>query len=1399
LVITEASPGQAPQRFAIGGRFVGDLDGDGDDEIALPSTTGDSLELFFGDSSLGPGPQQERLSVGDTQLDLTPGCRGDDDLVHPSPLGDLDGDGREDLGIACFDANGFGVSGAPRGGVAIYWGRASPWPVGPLAPDVVLLGEQPVESGGSFSAGERVGRSVVALGDVDGDGFDDLLVTGEQMVDAEQSIAWVFRGGATARTALESTSSAAWTISGAADVRCLEPIEAAALGDIDAGGRPDFALICPQQPLPILGSPNVLDIDFSVFFGETLAAGAPAALAFSDRGFLVNLLAAQSPRGLAGAAVGDLDGAPGDEFALVSVQPSSIIGQVVQGHAPPWEEVPLIGPFPSFQYATDEENPAALQLAPAGSVVGSGPALWLRIGEEEDSRIGLLSDIDPSDWAEQSAPPLTVVFSPPGGVEPSSAERFAMGGRGDFDGDGHDDLLLISGFADGAACEEDECSGAWLVLCGDLDGDGISACAGDCDDRDASVSPVVAEQCDEKDHDCDGDDGQVDDDADGFATCAGDCDDSDPERFPGADEACGDGTDRDCDGLAPDDDSDGDESPNCEDCQPWLAAVNPEATELCDGLDTDCDGALPTDEQDIDQDGYRECEALGETADCDDLNPFVRPFRFEDCSNGIDDDCDGAVDEDEDLDADNVSSCEGDCLDTDATVFPGAQELCDGLDNNCNGVIDDARDLDGDGLSQCEGDCDDGSALNRPGATGVCAAGVDSNCDGLSDFLDNDGDGFTACGGDCDDLDVGISPRATDWCDRLDNNCDGVVDEPWDQDEDTWATCLGDCDDGQVLRYPQPLEPDCVDGIDGDCDGRSDSGDSDCPSLEERPLPQPRPYGFACADCQGSVAASPGAAGSWLVLFLLLVARRRRSLRSSPRRAPLLPVAMLTLLVVPSLAAPAEAARKERALVIYMSPQPDIRHMVEAREALPRIDPADVLHSSELFDSETDQLVVVGAKTSEECSEGGPSPALQGAVDGALEHLINVDNLAALRVLDAALDSLACLSTPLPRGALPTLHYYRGVVDFNLGRPEKADASFKKLLALDSDFTGDPNFPPPVNARLDRVRSELASLEPSQLLLFAQQQAGLRVDGRRVDAAEVGQGLELTSGQHIVQLTRGRAIQTVLLEIEPGATVVVLHPDDRNAALLEIPSSPAARAYATGLLGMAAAEEGVELVVLLDLESGEHSFSFRPDSNWFSFDGEPGSGAGSRRSSARTTRGQGGGSAGGGTQAARQPAAGSRSSGTMSMRSVGGGGDDESDRLRLRLSGGYAYVHPYSYVHMPLDVTVRLWKGLCLDLGGEWSASSAEVGVISLPAGSVGLSYRVEPADAFHLRVGALGRISADKQEAAETRPLGGWAVRVGADILPPVEHLLVGFDVQGGMLGKTFYLSASFGMGLRL
>lgn len=89
----------------------------------------------------------------------------------------------------------------------------------------------------------------------------------------------------------------------------------------------------------------------------------------------------------------------------------------------------------------------------------------------------------------------------------------------------------------------------------DLDGDGNTTCAGDCDDGNARSFLGATEACDGQDNDCDGviplD--EADEDGDGSRICAGDCDDADPGVGPDVvEDPCEDTMDLNCDGQLPD-------------------------------------------------------------------------------------------------------------------------------------------------------------------------------------------------------------------------------------------------------------------------------------------------------------------------------------------------------------------------------------------------------------------------------------------------------------------------------------------------------------------------------------------------------------------------------------------------------------------------------------------------------------------------------------------------------------------------------------------------------------------------------------------------------------------------------------------------------------------------------
>jgi len=421
--------------------------------------------------------------------------------------------------------------------------------------------------------------------------------------------------------------------------------------------------------------------------------------------------------------------------------------------------------------------------------------------------------------------------------------------------------------------EDNNCDGTGDDI-DDVDGDGDTACNGDCDDNNADVETLDA-------------------DADGVTTCDLDCDDTNAAAYPGATEICDGVADEDCDGTADDvDDLDADGVTVCAgDCNDNDDTVSTAGTEVCgDGLDNDCDGSA--DNIDADLDGHVTSDCGGD--DCDDTDATVNPSATETCDGAdVDSDCDGLADN---LDLSIGSTSPGAIIDVDVTInidhtydsdldifltSPGGISVELTTDNGSYGnnftdtVFDDEATNTITGISgsgaphtgsyQPEGSLADLDGTDSGGSWTLevsddaggdsgtvnywilsieTASGVLTFTSSPGAYVDNftpvsdsqfvgtvddaDGDGYVDSCGDCDSSDATINPAGTEVCgDTIDQNCDGsdlAVDA--DGDGENSVLCGGsDCDDADATAFAANTEVCDGANVDNDCDGIDDAAE----------------------------------------------------------------------------------------------------------------------------------------------------------------------------------------------------------------------------------------------------------------------------------------------------------------------------------------------------------------------------------------------------------------------------------------------------------------------------------------------------------------------------------------------------------------------------------------------
>jgi hypothetical protein len=238
--------------FAVAG--LGDLDGDGKDEIAVMANTGDTTTATPARSNnglvfvIGGRTSTQNVDVADPAQVLlridgaSPGSSASPfgQMIGLAGLGDVDGDGVPDIGIGTYTAVAFGRSTASGAAFAISGARRG---TVDLADDTSYL----FAVGGAY-AGHRFGISIAAAGDVNGDGLADVLVGADPTTATNTSAAYVIYGSTTPRAGANAQGILDSADLGTRGYRIIGPTSSHTgyavdgAGDVNGDGRDDLLI-----------------------------------------------------------------------------------------------------------------------------------------------------------------------------------------------------------------------------------------------------------------------------------------------------------------------------------------------------------------------------------------------------------------------------------------------------------------------------------------------------------------------------------------------------------------------------------------------------------------------------------------------------------------------------------------------------------------------------------------------------------------------------------------------------------------------------------------------------------------------------------------------------------------------------------------------------------------------------------------------------------------------------------------------------------------------------------------------------------------------------------------------------------------------------------------------------
>jgi hypothetical protein len=444
---------------------AGDVNGDGFDDLIVGARHADPAGLsaagksyvVFGGSAPAAVIELSAVAAGSGGFEIVGGTAGDIAGASVAPAGDVNGDGLADVIVGAVNADPAAGTGAGRS--YVVYGRTATTPV---LLSAVLGGNGGFVVEGE-SAGDGAGVTVHGAGDVNGDGYADIVIGAFSADPAAGSSAGrayvVFGGSALSGVSLSAVAAGqgGFVVNGqcAGDLAGA-PVSAA--GDVNGDGLADL-LVGAGPADPVAGTSAGRAY---VVFGRTAATPVDlSAVAAGIGGFVVNGASAGDESGTYLSGLGDVNGDGLADFA-VSAPGSDPAGATSAGRA--------------YVVFGKSANTLAVALSAVAAGVGGYAIQGVCAGDELGFRISGAGDIngdglgdlivsapkaDPASGADAgrswvvygragngaAAVQLSAVALGSGGfvIEgqcAGDASGSYVSGAGDLNGDGFDDLVV---------------------------------------------------------------------------------------------------------------------------------------------------------------------------------------------------------------------------------------------------------------------------------------------------------------------------------------------------------------------------------------------------------------------------------------------------------------------------------------------------------------------------------------------------------------------------------------------------------------------------------------------------------------------------------------------------------------------------------------------------------------------------------------------------------------------------------------------------------------------------------------------------------------------------------------------------------------------------------------------